>query len=112
MSVRLWIAPFVLGAGVVASPVVAPPAASRADAAAQDPAPRTIQDQTTIDDQVDLAVTVYNSDIALVRDVRELRLARGVRGLRFMDIAATVNPATVHFRSVSQPSQLDVLEQN
>ena len=53
MSVRLWIAPFVLGAGVVASPVVAPPAASRADAAAQDPAPRTIQDQTTIDDQVD-----------------------------------------------------------
>jgi hypothetical protein len=112
MSVRLWIAPFVLGAGVVASPVVAPPAAGRADAAAQDPAPRTIQDQTTIDDQVDLAVTVYNSDIALVRDVRELRLARGVRGLRFMDIAATVNPATVHFRSVSQPSQLDVLEQN
>jgi hypothetical protein len=112
MSVRLWIAPFVLGAGVVASPVVAPPVASRADAAAQDPAPRTIQDQTTIDDQVDLAVTVYNSDIALVRDVRELRLARGVRGLRFMDIAATVNPATVHFRSVSQPSQLDVLEQN
>jgi hypothetical protein len=112
MSVRLWIAPFVLGAGVVASPVVAPPAASRADTAAQDPAPRTIQDQTTIDDQVDLAVTVYNSDIALVRDVRELRLARGVRGLRFMDIAATVNPATVHFRSVSQPSQLDVLEQN
>ena len=72
----------------------------------------TGQDMTTIDDQVDLAVTVYNSDIALVRDVRELRLARGVRGLRFMDIAATVNPATVHFRSVSQPSQLDVLEQN
>jgi hypothetical protein len=29
-----------------------------------------------------------------------------------MDIAATVNPATVHFRSLSQPSQLDVLEQN
>jgi hypothetical protein len=57
-------------------------------------------------------VTVYNSDIALVRDVRELRLARGVGELRFMDIAATVNPATVHFRSLSQPSQLDVLEQN
>ena len=57
-------------------------------------------------------MTVYNSDIALVRDVRELRLARGVGELRFMDIAATVNPATVHFRSISQPSQLGVLEQN
>jgi hypothetical protein len=29
-----------------------------------------------------------------------------------MDIAATVNPATVHFRSLSEPSRLSVLEQN
>src|SRR5205823_2848622 len=31
---------------------------------------------TTLDDQTELAVTVYNSDIALVRDVRNLDLAR------------------------------------
>src|SRR5206468_12241917 len=30
----------------------------------------------------------------------------------FMDIAATVNPATVHFRSLSEPSRINVLEQN
>ena len=35
------------------------------------------QDSSTLDDQVELAVTVYNSDIALVRDVRELQLPRG-----------------------------------
>ena len=29
-----------------------------------------------------------------------------------MDIAATVNPATVHFRSLSEPSRVSVLEQN
>jgi hypothetical protein len=29
-----------------------------------------------------------------------------------MDIAATVNPATVHFRSLTEPSQVSVLEQN
>ena len=29
-----------------------------------------------------------------------------------MDIAATVNPATVHFRSLTEPSRLGVLEQN
>ncbi len=29
-----------------------------------------------------------------------------------MDIAATVNPATVHFRSLSEPSRVNVLEQN
>ena len=29
----------------------------------------TEHDTSTIDDQVDLAITVYNSDIALIRDV-------------------------------------------
>ncbi len=70
------------------------------------------QSSSTLDDQTELAVTVYNSDIALVRDVRNLQLARGSSDLRFMDIAATVNPATVHFRSLSEPSRVSVLEQN
>jgi hypothetical protein len=67
---------------------------------------------TTLDDQTELALTVYNSDIALVRDVRNLQLARGISDLHFMDIAATVNPATVHFRSLTEPSRVSVLEQN
>ena len=65
---------------------------------------------STLDDQTELAVTVYNSDIALVRDVRSLDLSRGTFDLHFMDIAATVNPATVHFRSLSEPSRVRVLE--
>ena len=69
-------------------------------------------DQTTLDDQVELSVTVYNSDLALVRDVRDLQLRRGSFDLRFMDIAATVNPSTVHFRSLTEPSNLGVFEQN
>jgi hypothetical protein len=79
---------------------------NRAQAAPQ--APGT----TTLDDQVDLAVTVYNSDIALVRDVRAIDLTRGTGDLHFMDIAATVNPTTVHFRSLTEPSRVGVLEQN
>jgi hypothetical protein len=70
------------------------------------------QNATTLDDQVDLSVTVYNSNIALVRDVRNLDLPRGTFNLSFMDIAATVNPATVLFRSLSEPSRVSVLEQN
>jgi hypothetical protein len=81
------------------------PASAAADAADQG---RT----TTLDDQTELAVTVYNSDMALIRDVRTLQLSRGTSDLRFMDIAATVNPATVHFRSVSDPASVRVLEQN
>jgi hypothetical protein len=70
------------------------------------------QPSSSLDDQVELAVTVYNSDIALVRDVRDLQLPRGSFDLRYMDIAATVNPATVHFRSVTEPALVKVLEQN
>jgi hypothetical protein len=73
---------------------------------------RTQAATTTLDDQVELAVTVYNSDLAMVRDVRTLQLPRGTGELRFMDIAATVNPATVHFRSLTEPGGVSVLEQN
>jgi hypothetical protein len=106
MSVRFWAAAIaIVGAGGFLIPhttIVPAPAAAVRD-----------QDRsTTLDDQAELAVTVYNSDIALVRDVRNLDLARGTSSLRFMDIAATVNPATVHFRSISEPASLSVLEQN
>jgi hypothetical protein len=75
-------------------------------------APVTGQDTSTLDDQVELSLTVYNTDLALVRDVRNVELAPGTSDLRFMDIAATVNPATVHFRSLSQPPRVRVVEQN
>jgi hypothetical protein len=66
----------------------------------------------TLKDQVDLAVTVYNSNIALIRDVRQVALPAGVLDLQFLDIAASVNPTTVHFRSLTEPSRLGILEQN
>jgi hypothetical protein len=67
---------------------------------------------TSLSDQTDLAVTVYNSNIALIRDVRNLSLPSGAFRLKLMDIAATVNPATVHFRSLNEPDKLGILEQN
>ena len=39
-------------------------------------------------------------------------LPTGEFDLKFMDIAATVNPATVHFRSLTEPARVSVLEQN
>src|SRR5262245_47352283 len=109
MSARLWAAAIAIGGGVfLASHTISHHVVVPADAA---PAP--VQDRsTTLDDQTELAVTVYNSDIALVRDIRNLDLSRGTSNLRFMDIAATVNPASVHFRSLTDPSSLSVLEQN
>jgi hypothetical protein len=75
-------------------------------------ASQSAEHETTSSDQTDLAVTVYNSNVALVRDTRDVSLPSGDFQLRFMDIAATVMPATVHFRSVADPEKLSVLEQN
>ncbi len=72
--------------------------------------------QTTVtsteQDQQELAVTVYNSNLALVRDVRRVRLPEGGIDLRYMDVAAQVNPATVHIVSLTAPKELNVLEQD
>jgi hypothetical protein len=67
---------------------------------------------TTEKDQIDLNVTVYNSNLALVRDVRQIHLESGVFPLKFEDVAASINPTTVHFRSLSDPAKLSVVEQN
>jgi hypothetical protein len=68
--------------------------------------------ESTIENQTDLAVTIYNSQLALVRDVRQVSVPAGTFALRFADIAATINQATVHFRSLTEPAALRVLEQN
>jgi hypothetical protein len=70
------------------------------------------QPSTSQQDQIELSLTVYNSDLALVRDVRNVALPAGLFQLKFMDIAASVNPATVHFRSLDDPARLAMLEQN
>jgi len=110
MSMRVW-----SGSGVLAlalafvsagTPRSSPPAPGSPQA--QSPQPGT----STLDDQTDLAITVYNSDLALILDTRNVTIAQGTSDLRFMDIAATVNPATVHFRSLTEPARVDVLEQN
>jgi hypothetical protein len=107
MSVRIWLTPILVVAALGGAAVLRSRAVDHVvTASAQTPV------TTTLDDQTDLAVTVYNSDIALVRDTRNLQLARGTSDLHFMDIAATVNPATVHFRSLTEPARVSVVEQN
>ncbi len=98
-------------AGTVA--LYAAPRKNRESAAQEKEATRdTGGPSTSLNDQTGLSVTVYNSNIALIRDVRNLSLPSGLFRLKLMDIAATVNPATVHFRSLNEPDKLGVLEQN
>ncbi|NWG03283.1 MAG: DUF4139 domain-containing protein [Syntrophaceae bacterium] len=67
---------------------------------------------STLKDQQDVAITIYNSNIGLVKDTRLIDLRPGIRELKFMDVAAKIDPTTVHIKSLINGSSLNVLEQN
>ena len=68
--------------------------------------------KSTIDDQKAVEVTVYNSNLGLIKDARTIGLPKGQGELRFMDVASAIIPVTVHVKSLSQPEGFSVLEQN
>jgi hypothetical protein len=107
----LWMVPAAIALAGAAAFVPSYHAGKKAEPQEKD-ASHAADHSTTLHDQTELAVTVYNSNIALVRDVRQLQLPTGNFRLKFMDIAATVNPATVHFRSLTEPDKVGVIEQN
>ncbi len=67
---------------------------------------------STASDQTGVEVTVYNTDLALVKDSRKVSLPEGEGELRFMDVASAIRPETVHVKSKNHPDSLAVLEQN
>ena len=67
---------------------------------------------TTVRDQEGVSVTVYNSNIGLVKDVRKIQLLLGLTDLKFSGVAAQIMPQTVHIKSLTDPLLLEILEQN
>jgi len=67
---------------------------------------------STLQDQQSVAITVYNNNIALVKDTRLIPLRTGVQELKFMDVAGKINPATVRIKSLAEGMILNILEQN
>ena len=114
MNVRLLKFPYAAGlaALLLALPLLYRSASAQPSGQGAAPPAADSAVTTTLADQTDLAITVYNSNLALVRDVRQLNLTPGESRLRFMDIAASINPAAVHFRSMTESTKLSVLEQN
>src|SRR5205823_13348165 len=64
------------------------------------------------DVQTDVMVTIYNGNLGLVKDVRETRLPTGLHETEFTDVAAQIDPTSVHLRSLTDPAGLRILEQN
>jgi hypothetical protein len=67
---------------------------------------------SNLKDQKDVAITIYNSNMGLVKDTRLIDFKPGIHELKFMDVAAKIDPTTVHIKSLVNGSSLKVLEQN
>jgi hypothetical protein len=59
-----------------------------------------------------LEVTVYNSDLGVVKETRPFDLKTGTSELRVEDVAARIDPTSVHFKSLTAPDAVRVLEQD
>jgi hypothetical protein len=59
-----------------------------------------------------VSITVYNQNFGLVREVRNIDLPTGRVSLEFRDVAARIEPETVHIKSLSSPNLFSVFEQN
>jgi hypothetical protein len=68
--------------------------------------------QSTSEQRSEVTITVYNQNFGLVREVRDLALGRGRVALEFRDVAAQIQPETVHIRALVGTDGLRVLEQN
>jgi len=54
--------------------------------------------RATADEQTAVAVTIYNQNLALVKDQRELSLLKGRQKLAFRGVSAQMRPETALFR--------------
>jgi hypothetical protein len=89
-----------------------PVQALAADAPSAPPRGGVVSAQVRDTSRVALALTIYNQDLALVRDVRKFGLGPGVSDLQFLDVPSAIDPTSVHIRSLDARGALSVLEQN
>ena len=67
---------------------------------------------STLEDQSEVAVTIYNDQLALVKDLRTIRLDSGFNKLAFREVSAQMRPETALLRSLDYPNGFHLIEQN
>ena len=63
-------------------------------------------------DQQGAAVTIYNDNLALVKDARRVGLVRGPNQLAWRGVSAQMRPETARLRNLSNPAGFRLQEQN
>ena len=68
--------------------------------------------RSTLQDQSEVAVTIYNDQLALVKDLRIIKLDSGFNTLAFREVSAQMRPETALLRSLDYPDGFRLIEQN
>jgi len=71
-----------------------------------------IEKKTSVDDQTNISITIYNKNLALIKDQRKVGLDKGFNQLAFRGISAKIRPETAMLRSISHSKNFNVYEQN
>ena len=91
----------IIGACTIGAAVLAAGAAAQSAPAGEAAAPAETA-------QGDVAITIYNSNLALVQDVRQLAIAQGKSRVEFPDVSAQIRPQTLSFAAANTT----IIEQN
>jgi len=67
---------------------------------------------STVADQQSVAVTIYNDNLALVKDGRRVKLDHDLNQLAWREVSAQMRPETAQLRNVSNPAGFRLQEQN
>lgn len=71
-----------------------------------------VHTQSNIIANKDIAITIYNNNLGVVKDTRTIQFVGGVSELNFTDVAATILPETVTFNALNTSNRVGILEQN
>ncbi|MEQ1590861.1 MAG: DUF4139 domain-containing protein [Thiobacillaceae bacterium] len=67
---------------------------------------------STASDQKEIAVTIYNDNLALVKDARRVRLDRDFNKLAWREVSAQMRPETAQLRNLTSSNGFRLQEQN
>jgi hypothetical protein len=67
---------------------------------------------STLSDQQSVAVTIYNENLALIKDTRRIALDPGENRLALREVSGQMRPETALLRSLSSPGSVSLIEQN
>src|SRR6202049_4342569 len=72
----------------------------------------TVERPSTLADQRQINVTIYNSNLALIHDRRHIALERGENRIAWPDVSGNLGATASPLEDINEPNAVSLLEQN